>query len=648
MLLVIERNQNHVDDSIIVPELRYVWILYFTIYCTMQFKFKALVKVGSVVDKNSAMGASLSEPDTKLTTASCGNSYLKVGSSSMQGWRIQMEDAHTHLLSLPEDEKVSFFGVYDGHGGACASRYASCHLHKAIAQTKAFAEGDLVEAIKQGFLDVDKDMLENHGNLVGVAGTTAVIVMLKEDTLFCLSAYCLLACNSAMLKNISSSQFAFDGNVGDSRAVISAGGVAEPLSFDHKPVNEGEIKRIFSAGGWVEFNRVNGNLAMSRALGDFIYKACHEKSPKEQIVTAYPDVVSRSLTDADEFIVLACDGVWDVMTNQEVVDFCRERIAAGLAPEKICEELLLQCLAPDCQMGGLGCDNMTVILVCLLRDKPYEELMKKCIRDRPPTPVRRADELSQQFVTPPLSPADSQPVLPSGSFPEAIGSPVAIENENEQEKVEKKNEIVDCAVGDVKQLEELKPKVVDYNANESEEAGEKENTDEDDLVALFNNVKFVLCGDSAGRMLKLATFLCKQLKNSNGDEPTNLTRTDRYVLYKVSNCICIKQDRMDGTFCAFSLQQRRQFLQRAKELDVCNIDMEASCFTAFCQRAKLTVSLILQLFITNYKRAIVNVVLMDRLAASDQPADRNQRDLLISWEERPFAVFDEYVKQFSN
>ncbi|XP_003378137.1 uridine phosphorylase 1 [Trichinella spiralis] len=65
-------------------------------------------------------------------------------------------------------------------------------------------------------------------------------------------------------------------------------------------------------------------------------------------------------------------------------------------------------------------------------------------------------------------------------------------------------------------------------------------TDEDDLVALFNNVKFVLCGDSAGRMLKLATYLCKQLKNSNGDEPTNLTRTDRYVLYKVSNCICIR------------------------------------------------------------------------------------------------------------
>ncbi|KRX83109.1 hypothetical protein T06_11432 [Trichinella sp. T6] len=50
---------------------------------------------------------------------------------------------------------------------------------------------------------------------------------------------------------------------------------------------------------------------------------------------------------------------------------------------------------------------------------------------------------------------------------------------------------------------------------------------------------FVLCGGSAGRMLKLATFLCKQLKNPNGDETTNHTRTDRYVLYKVSNCICV-------------------------------------------------------------------------------------------------------------
>lgn len=75
------------------------------------------------------------------------------------------------------------------------------------------------------------------------------------------------------------------GNVGDSRAVASCSGVAEPLSFDHKPANEEEAKRIIAAGGWVEFNRVNGNLALSRALGDFIFKRNDEKRPEEQIVT---------------------------------------------------------------------------------------------------------------------------------------------------------------------------------------------------------------------------------------------------------------------------------------------------------------------------------------------------------------------------
>lgn len=75
------------------------------------------------------------------------------------------------------------------------------------------------------------------------------------------------------------------GNVGDSRAVACVAGVAVPLSYDHKPANEGEAKRIVAAGGWVEFNRVNGNLALSRALGDFAFKKNEQKSAEEQIVT---------------------------------------------------------------------------------------------------------------------------------------------------------------------------------------------------------------------------------------------------------------------------------------------------------------------------------------------------------------------------
>ena len=73
--------------------------------------------------------------------------------------------------------------------------------------------------------------------------------------------------------------------MGDSRAIASVGGCLEVLSFDHKPNNKTEVDRITAAGGWVEFNRVNGNLALSRALGDFIFKRNEEKTPEEQVVT---------------------------------------------------------------------------------------------------------------------------------------------------------------------------------------------------------------------------------------------------------------------------------------------------------------------------------------------------------------------------
>ncbi|VDO94092.1 unnamed protein product [Soboliphyme baturini] len=345
------------------------------------------------------MGATLSEPETTRETHSCANGYVKVGSSSMQGWRISMEDAHTHLLAIPDDKDASFFGVYDGHGGASVSQHASYNLHKFIVQSQAYRDGNITEAIREGFLKMDDEILNNAEIRAGYAGTTANIVMLKNDTLYC-------------------------GNVGDSRAVISHCGLAEALSVDHKPLNEPESERIYAAGGFVEFNRVNGNLAMSRALGDFIYKQNEQKSPQEQIVvgtkssicdvfdscivvcySAYPDVISRKITDDDEFILLACDGIWDVLTNQEVIDFCRDRIAIGMEPENICEEMLLHCLAPDCQMAGLGCDNMTVILVCLLQNRPYQELQKKCQRPRPASPTN--DE--QDFNVPEANSVDHDP-----------------------------------------------------------------------------------------------------------------------------------------------------------------------------------------------------------------------------------------------
>ena len=157
-------------------------------------------------------------------------------------------------------------------------------------------------------------------------------------------------------------------NAGDSRAVLCRRGTAVALSEDHKPALPTELARISRAGGWVTAQgRINGNLNLSRALGDLKYKGDKKLGRHEQIITAQPDVTQRKLEKGDEFIVLACDGVWDCMTNQEVVDFVRSRLSAG---EKnliaIAEAILDHCIAEDPKTtGGIGGDNMTCIIAKL-------------------------------------------------------------------------------------------------------------------------------------------------------------------------------------------------------------------------------------------------------------------------------------------
>uniref|UniRef100_A0A182X3B6 protein-serine/threonine phosphatase n=1 Tax=Anopheles quadriannulatus TaxID=34691 RepID=A0A182X3B6_ANOQN len=298
------------------------------------------------------MGQSLSEPETSKQSAFCQNDYYKVGSSCMQGWRMHMEDSHTHILSLPDDPGTSFFAVYDGHGGAKVAEYAGKHLHKYVTRRPEYGN-DVKHALQQGFLDLDEAMLNNEALREQMSGSTAVVVLIKDNRLYC-------------------------ANAGDSRAIACVDGRLDVLSFDHKPTNEKERERISSAGGYVEYNRVNGYLALSRALGDFGLKRNKQIEAKEQMVTAYPDVEEREVSEGWDFLVIACDGIWDVLSSQAVLEFVQEEIAQGIYPQQICENLMMRCLAPDCQMGGIGGDNMTVIVVCFLHGQPYEELVNRC------------------------------------------------------------------------------------------------------------------------------------------------------------------------------------------------------------------------------------------------------------------------------
>lgn len=92
-------------------------------------------------------------------------------------------------------------------------------------------------------------------------------------------------------------------------------------------------------------------------------------------IAAYPDVEIHDIDENWEFVLLASDGIWDVLSNDDVVRLCLRKIANGTPPEQICEELMTECLSPDLLMTGT--DNMTVVLICFLHNKPYEELCKR-------------------------------------------------------------------------------------------------------------------------------------------------------------------------------------------------------------------------------------------------------------------------------
>lgn len=169
---------------------------------------------------------------------------------------------------------------------------------------------------------------------------------------------------------------------------------AMPLSVDHKPILPVEMQRIHESGGWVENCRVNGSLALSRALGDFKFKQNKKLKAERQIVTAYPDVEVHELNESWDFILLASDGIWDVLTNDDVVELCLKKFEKFLPPEMVCEEIMTECLSPDLLMTGT--DNMTIVLVCFLHGRSYDEFCQHaaeyCQRLFPGSGNRTADE----------------------------------------------------------------------------------------------------------------------------------------------------------------------------------------------------------------------------------------------------------------
>lgn len=250
---------------------------------------------------------------------------IHYGVSETIGWRESMEDEHA-IYERPEER---FFGaeIYDGHGGKAASRVAAEMLTPYFMHSRTREiEKSLrdrrkdCDLLRDAYLVVDSHLLERYIR----SGTTAAHFYIMEDRFIA-------------------------ANAGDTRVIIGTEGNVTVLTVDHKPNLSGETGRIEDLGGEVTrigTPRVQGILAVSRSLGDLHLKP---------YVIAEPRVAEGYLGKENDYAVLACDGVWDVLTPEDVIREIRQLAD----PQKGADGVMKKALDHG------STDNITVIVIDL-------------------------------------------------------------------------------------------------------------------------------------------------------------------------------------------------------------------------------------------------------------------------------------------
>jgi len=209
-----------------------------------------------------------------------------------------MEDGHNAVDTFGGVEGQAFFAVYDGHGGRGVVDYLCSHFEKNLLIELEHAiehERTVEEALISAYLITD--IQSSKAGLL-VSGSTAITCLIQTDP--------------------SGQRSLYTANCGDSRAILcKKNGEVKRLSVDHKASCEVEMKRIEDAGGFILRKRVLGILSVSRSFGDHSMK---------KFVLARPYIKKVLLQEEDEFLVLACDGVWDVITDEECAEIIKEAV----------------------------------------------------------------------------------------------------------------------------------------------------------------------------------------------------------------------------------------------------------------------------------------------------------------------------------
>ena len=314
----------------------------------------------------------------KKTTV-LGKDWLTVTKGAVQGRRKNMEDETLICLDLNKDlglnvaevGRLALLGVFDGHAGREAAEYLAEFLVQNLGEQVRLKEKDFSGALRETFLQTDREFREWAVANENISGSTALVVLFRNTEIIV-------------------------ANSGDCRAVLCRANKAVDLSVDHKPSRPDERNRIEEAGGWIDsqevlnipklyalgleheelldehqelvgwvtVHKVCGALAMTRSVGDILIKdhlsenfeACYEEGFMAELILAEPEIKTDMIGESDEFLIVACDGLWDVFSSQEAVDYVHKMLDEGVPVEAVVERLIERAL----ELGTL--DNVSATI----------------------------------------------------------------------------------------------------------------------------------------------------------------------------------------------------------------------------------------------------------------------------------------------
>ena len=213
---------------------------------------------------------------------------------------------------------MSVHAVFDGHGGEWCAQFVKVRFENELrlnlldpidgiyGKNRPNFNACVKKALDKTFYNLDEEYQTQRYQIAGKCGSTACVVLIIGNHIFC-------------------------ANIGDSRAVLSRNGVAINLSLDHKASRPDEVERIKANDGSIQYDRVGGRLAITRAFGDFEFKSIIDEDGqlvRKNFITPDPEIRRHDLDlDVDEFIIIASDGLFDMFSSQEAIDFIREKMS---------------------------------------------------------------------------------------------------------------------------------------------------------------------------------------------------------------------------------------------------------------------------------------------------------------------------------